>query len=125
MSEHPAGADRDELLIITDQPDAAAAADDELDGGVQGEGVGHPGFVDDHQRGPADASRPIGQVSMVDGPGELGQRFGWCAGVVAELRGCGGRRREPDYLAAAVAPRPSQGARGGGFPGAGGGDGEL
>ena len=30
VAEHPAGADRGELLIITDQPDAAAAADDEL-----------------------------------------------------------------------------------------------
>ena len=37
VAEHPAGADRGELLIITDQPDAAAAADDELDGGVQGQ----------------------------------------------------------------------------------------
>ena len=36
VAEHPAGADRGELLIITDQPDAATAADDELDGGVQG-----------------------------------------------------------------------------------------
>ena len=63
VAEHAAGADRGELLIITDQPDTAAAADDELDGGVQGEGVGHPGLVDDHQRGPADAVRPVGQVS--------------------------------------------------------------
>jgi hypothetical protein len=50
VAEYPAGADCGELLIITDQPDAAAAADDELDRGVQGQGVGHPGFVDDHQR---------------------------------------------------------------------------
>ena len=63
VAEHAAGADRGELLIITDQPDTAAATDDELDGGVQGEGVGHPGLVDDHQRGPADAFRPVGQVS--------------------------------------------------------------
>ena len=58
VAEDPAGADRGQLLIITDQPDAAAAADDELDGGVEGEGVGHPGLVDDHQAGPADAFRP-------------------------------------------------------------------
>jgi hypothetical protein len=48
VAKHPACADRSELLIITDQPDTAAAADDELHRGVQGEGVGHPGFVDDH-----------------------------------------------------------------------------
>src|SRR4051794_30717293 len=45
IAKDAAGADRGELLIITDQPDAAAAADDERDGGVQGKGVGHPGFV--------------------------------------------------------------------------------
>jgi hypothetical protein len=90
VAEHPAGTDRGELLIITDQPDTATAADDELDGGVQGEGVGHAGFIDDHQRGPADALRPVGQVIVVDGPGELSQRFGWCTRVVAELSGCGG-----------------------------------
>jgi hypothetical protein len=35
VAEHTAGADRGELLIIADKPDAAAAADDELDGGVE------------------------------------------------------------------------------------------
>ena len=115
VAEHPAGADGGELLIITDKPDAAAAADDELDGGVQGEGVGHPGFVDDNQAGLADAFRPLGQVIVVDGPGELGQRFGWCTGGVAELRRRGGGRGTDD-VAAAVAPRLSQGAHGGGFP---------
>jgi hypothetical protein len=37
-------------LIITDQPDTRAAVDGEPDGRVQGEGVCHPGFVDDDQR---------------------------------------------------------------------------
>jgi hypothetical protein len=36
VAEHPAGTDRGQLLIITDKPDAAAAADDELDGGGVG-----------------------------------------------------------------------------------------
>ena len=39
-----------ELLIIADQPDTRTASDGELDGGVEGEGVGHAGFVDDQQR---------------------------------------------------------------------------
>ena len=30
VAEHAAGADRGELLIVTDQPDTAAASDDEL-----------------------------------------------------------------------------------------------
>jgi hypothetical protein len=42
VAQDTVGTDRGESLIITDQPDAATAADDELDGGVQGECVGHP-----------------------------------------------------------------------------------
>jgi hypothetical protein len=48
VAEHPAGADRRELLIITDQPDAATTPHNEVDGGIQGEGVGHSRLVDDH-----------------------------------------------------------------------------
>jgi hypothetical protein len=40
VAEYPAGADRGELLIISDQPHAATASHDEVDGGIQGEGVG-------------------------------------------------------------------------------------
>src|SRR5215207_2094568 len=125
VAEHPAGTDRSQLLIITDQPNTATTADDELNGSVQGEGVGHPGLVDDHQRGPADTLSPIRQVTVVDGPAELGERFGRYAGVVTELRRRGGRRRQPDHLPAAVGPRPSQGAHGGGLAGASGRDREL
>ena len=50
VAEDTAGADRGELLIITDQPDTRTAIDGELHGGVEGEGVGHAGFIDDHQR---------------------------------------------------------------------------
>ena len=124
IAEHPAGTDRGQLLIITDKPDAAAKADDELDGGVHGQGVGHAGFVDDHQARPADAFRQSGrsvwwmdQVSLAN-----------VRPVHRWRRGAGrrsGRRRQSDYLAAAVAPRPSQGAHGGGFPGASGRDREL
>ena len=70
-------------------------------------------------------SRPLGQLIVVDGPGELRQGFGRGTGGVAELRSRGGRRGQPDHLAAAVAPRPNQGAHGGGLPGASGGDREL
>jgi hypothetical protein len=47
------------LLIITDQSDVRTAIDGELDCGVEGEGVGHAGFVDDQQRRRANPSRPI------------------------------------------------------------------
>jgi hypothetical protein len=125
VTKDAAGPDRSELLIITDQPDTATTADDERDSGVQGEGVGHPDFVDDHQAGPVDAVRPIGQVSVVDGPGELGQRFGSGAGVVAELRRCCGGWGEADHLPAAVGPGLNQGAHGRGLPCACRGDGQL
>ena len=49
VAQHTAGTDRGQLLIITDQPHTAAATDDELDGGVEGEGVGHPCFIYQHQ----------------------------------------------------------------------------
>jgi hypothetical protein len=50
VAEDTAGADRGELLVVADQPDTATAADDVVDGGVEGEGVGHAGLVDHHQR---------------------------------------------------------------------------
>ena len=65
VAEDAAGADRGELLIITDQPDTRTAIDGELDGRVEGEGVGHAGFIDDHQRRRADRGRPVGQLAMV------------------------------------------------------------
>ena len=38
VAEDAAGADRGELLIITDQPDTGTATDGELDRGVEGQG---------------------------------------------------------------------------------------
>ena len=49
VAQHTPGPDRGELLIITNQADTRTASDGEMDGGVEGEGVGHAGFVDDHQ----------------------------------------------------------------------------
>jgi hypothetical protein len=42
VAQDAAGADRGELLIITDKPDARTSIDGELHGRVEGEGVGHP-----------------------------------------------------------------------------------
>ena len=49
VAEDAAGADRGELLIITNQPDTRTSSDRELHGRVEGEGVGHAGFIDNHQ----------------------------------------------------------------------------
>ena len=50
VAQHAAGADRGELLVVTDQADAAAALEDVRDRGVQGEGVGHARLVDHDER---------------------------------------------------------------------------
>jgi hypothetical protein len=91
VAEHPASADRGELLVVTDQPNTAAASDDEIDGGVQGQSVGHPGLVDHHQGRRPNPAGPAGQVVAVEGPGEFGEGVGDSADLVAELRR-GGRR---------------------------------
>gem|GEM_PF-4138808 len=64
VAQYPAGADRSELLVISDEPDAAAATHDELHGSVQGQGVGHASLVDHHETRRADLLRPHGQVAM-------------------------------------------------------------
>jgi hypothetical protein len=65
VAEDAAGADRGELLIIADQADTRTASDGELDGGVEGEGVGHAGFVDDQQGRRTDRRRPVGQLVVI------------------------------------------------------------
>jgi hypothetical protein len=116
IAQNTAGADRRELLIITDQPDAASSLHDEVDCGVEGEGVGHTRFVDDHQHGLGGAGGPVGQVAVINGPAQLRQRVGRRTDALAELGGCCGRGRESEHLAAAVGPRPGKGAQGRGLP---------
>jgi hypothetical protein len=53
VAEDTAGTDRGELLIISDQPYVRAQSDSKLDGGVQGQSVGHARFV---------------MINKVDGP---------------------------------------------------------
>jgi hypothetical protein len=125
VAEDAAGADRSKLLIVTDQPHAPTATDHELDSGVEGQRVGHPGLVNDHQGRRADPRSPIRKVAVLQGPGELGQGVGGDAGLLAQDRGRDGGRGEPDHLAAVLGPRQSEGAHRGGLPGAGGGDREL
>ncbi len=62
VAEDAAGADRSELLIITNQSDTRPAVDGEPDCGVEGEGVGHAGLVDNDQRRPADPAAQSGSL---------------------------------------------------------------
>ena len=118
-AEDAAGADRGELLIIADQPDTRTTADRELDRGVEGEGVGHPGFVDDDQGRRPDRSGPVGQVAVLEGPGEFRQGVGADAGLLGEDRGRRGGGGEPDDLSAVLGPGQGEDAHGGGLAGAG------
>ena len=65
VAEDTAGADRSELLIITDQSDTRTTTNSELNRGVEGEGIGHPGFVDDHQSRRVDRGGPLWQLAMI------------------------------------------------------------
>jgi hypothetical protein len=95
VAEDTAGADRGELLIITEQSHTRTAIDGELDGGVEGEGVGHAHFVDDHQCRRADRGRPVGQVTVLEGPCEFGECVGADAGLLGEDGGHGSRGARP------------------------------
>jgi hypothetical protein len=125
VAEDAAGADRGELLIITDKSDTPPGSDGELDGGVEGEGVGHARFIDDHQSRRSNRCRPIGQLAMVKGPGEFGECVGADPGLLGEDGGRGSRGGEADHLAAFFCPGEGQGAHGSGFASAGGSDREL
>ena len=65
VTKHTTGADRGELLIIADHAYVRTPSDGELHGRVEGQGVGHPGFVDDHQGRPPDRGRPVRQVALL------------------------------------------------------------
>jgi hypothetical protein len=108
IAKDPAGADRAELLIVTDQPHTPAAAHHILHGGVQGNGVGHPGLINHHQRRPPNPC-PVGRIVVVDGPGEFGDGIGVGVKLVPELCGGGRRRGEPDHIPAGFSPGGGQG----------------
>jgi hypothetical protein len=125
VPQDTAGADRRELLVVPDEAHGPAAGDDEVDGGGQGQGVGHARLVDDHQCPGPDVLGPVGQVVVGDGPDQLGQGVGAGAELLTQDRGGRGGRGEPDDGAAVGVPGGGQGAHGGGLPGPGGRDGQL
>jgi hypothetical protein len=64
VAEDAAGADGGELLIITNQPDTRPVVESEPDCGVEGQGVGHAGLVDDDQRCRADTRCPVRKIAV-------------------------------------------------------------
>ncbi len=113
VTQDAAGADRRQLLVVTDQPDTRPTFEDVPDGGIQGEGVGHACFVDHDQRAGPDSGGPVRQVVVVDGPGELGESVGVGVDLGAQGGGRGRGGGEADHGAAGLLPRQREGAHGG------------
>ena len=116
VAEDAAGADSGKLLVVTDQPDSATQPSDELDDLVEGERVSHPSLINDQQRGWTDPGHPVGQLAVLQGPGEFGERLAGDAGLFAQDGGRGGGRRQADDLAAVLGPSAGEGAHSGGLP---------
>ncbi len=74
VAKYAAGPDRGELLVVTDEPDDGAAVDGVRDDAVEGEGVGHAGFVDHHERAWTDGAHERG----AGGVDEVVVEFGEC-----------------------------------------------
>ena len=125
VAEDAAGADRGELLIITDQPDTCTSIDGELHGGVEVR---------------VSAMPASSMITNVDGPTAAAQsgnspccsdqvslaRVSWAdAGLLAKNSGSGCGRGQAEHLAAVLGPGQGQGLHGAGLPGAGRGDREL
>ena len=64
VPQHAAGADRGELLIITDQPDTRPVREANWTAVSRERSVGRAGFINDHHGGRADRGRPVGQVTV-------------------------------------------------------------
>ncbi len=90
VAQDAAGADGGELLVVPDEADAAAGVDDVADDGVEAEGVGHAGFVDDHQRPGPELFDPAGRVAVLEVPGELGDGVRCSVDLLAESGGRNG-----------------------------------
>ena len=105
VAQDAAGADGGELLVVSDQPDAATTSDDEPHNTVKGQGVGHPGLIDHHERGGVDACHPVGEPPRCQGVGELGERVAADAGVLCKDSRRGSRRGQADHLTAILGPR--------------------
>ena len=93
VAEDTAGTDGSQLLIITDQPNTAAAANNELDGGVQESVSAIPASsINTNVEGPILKSIPAARIQVLEGPGEFGECVAGRTGVIVELSSrCGGR----------------------------------
>ncbi len=85
VTQDAAGGDRGELLVVADQPNRAAAADDPLDRRGEVGGGAQAGLVDDHQGALVDGLGPRGQPHLRQGVDEFGQGVAVRRAVGADL----------------------------------------
>src|SRR5215211_7234815 len=97
VAQDTAGTDRGELLIITDKSDTRPESDSELDGGVEGEGVGHARF-EDGGRGSRGGQAEYVAASFGPGQGQgaHGSGFASAGGGDRELQTSPRRAHLPD-----------------------------
>ena len=141
VAQHAPGADRGQLLVVPDEPDAAAGAEDVVHDPGQVGGGRHPRLVDHGQGARPDLGHPLAAlvrlslvgvcpvgvwpVGAVEGVGELGQGVGVRAELFAQDCGRGRGGGQADDVAAAVGPGLGQDPHRRGLPGACGGHGQL
>ena len=128
VAEDATRGDRGELLVVSDQADAAAPLEDTVDHGRELLGSDHPRLVDDDERPRADrreSRHPAVARGGRRAVEELRDGLGRCAERLTELVRCDRGGCEPDDLPAATAPGLREGGHRGGLAATGGCQGDL
>ena len=128
VAEDATRGDRGELLVVSDQADAAAPLEDTVDHGRELLGSDHPRLVDDDER-PRPDRRESRHPAVARGSRraveELRDGLGRCAERLTELVRCDRGGCEPDDLPATAAPGLREGGHRGGLAATGGCQGDL
>ena len=128
VAEDTTRGDRGQLLVVSDQADAATSLEDTVDDGREILGSHHPRLVDDDEGPRADGREGRHPAVARGGHGaveELRDGLGRCVDRLAELVCCDRGRCEPDDLPAATAPGLREGGHRGGLAAPGGCQGDL
>ena len=128
VAEDTARGDRGELLVVSDQADAASSLEDTVDHGREILGSDHPRLVDDDEGSRADgreSRHPAVARSGRRAVEELRDGLGRCAERLTEPLRCDRSGCEPDDVPAATAPGLREGGHRGGLAAPGGCQGDL
>ena len=128
VAEDAARGDRGQLLVVSDQADAAASLEYMVDDGGEVLGSHHRGLVDDDEGPWADGREGHDPAVALGGRGaveELGDGLSGGVGRLAELVCCDCGGCEPDDLPAATTPGLREGGHRGGLAAARRSEGDL